>query len=197
MSAMGIERRPTGVSGPIAGTVALLVVLGACLRWIVLCDEPDDFQFVLSAFVVLAGLLGLAFPLVLFSRTRRFQTPLALATGLLIGVVAVCLVEIRSDSIHWGRSVRSFEAAASAGSLSCDAETCSVGNWTATGVVEMSNLTAVFADHELCYAGFGFLEPSSADLTPEAADAALTSLGRGDVDIDPWRDGWMSFCITT
>ena len=197
MSVMDGESRHARVSGPIAGAATILVVLGACLRWIVVRKQPDDFHFILSALAALAGLLGLALPIVVYRRTRRPRTPLVLATGLLVGVVAVCVVEIRSDSIHWGRSVQSLEAAASAGSLPCDAETCELGNWTATSVLVMSDLTAVFTDHALCYAGFGLLKPTSADLTPEAADSALTSLGRGFVDVDPWRDGWMRFCITT
>lgn len=175
----------------------LLMVLGACVRWIVLREQPDVLHWFLSAVAVLAGLRGMALPVVLHRRTRHPGPPLVLATGLVVGVVAVCLVEIRSESIHWGRSVESFEAAASAGSLPCDAETCRLGNWTATSVVEMSGLTAVFADHHLCYAGFGFLKPSSPDLTADEADSAITSLGRGFVDVDPWRDGWMRFCITT
>ena len=115
------QSRHARASVPIVGTAMLLVVLGVCLRWIVLRKHPDVLHSLLSAF----------------------------------------------------------------------------GNWTATSVVEMSELIAVFADHHLCYAGFGFLKPSSPDLTPEAADSALTSLGRGVVEVDPWMDGWMRFCITT
>lgn len=191
------ERRPRSASGPIAGAAMLLIVLGACLYWIIVRKEPDDFHFVITAFFALVGMLGLALPIVLHRRTGRSLIALVLGTGLLIGVVAVCLVEILDDSIHWGRSVESFEATASTGSLPCDAETCELGNWTATRVVEMSNLTAVFADHELCYAGFGFLKPSSPDLTLDEAESALTSLGLGFADVDRWRDGWMRFCITT
>ena len=197
MVVMDAESRSGNANGPIAGVAMLLIVLGACLWWIIVRKEPDDFHFVITAFFALVGLFGLALPIVLYRWTRRPLIPLVLATGLLIGVVAVCLVEVLDDSIHWGRSVESFEAAASAGSLSCDAETCEVGNWTATRVVEMSNLAAVFADHELCYAGFGFLKPSSSELTLDEAASALTSLGLGFADVDPWRDGWMRFCITT
>lgn len=191
------ETRPGDSSGPIAGVAMLLIVLGACLWWVVVRKEPDDFHFVITAFFALVGLLGLALPIVLYCGTRRPLIPFVLATGLLIGVVAVCLVEVLDDSIHWGRSVESFEATASAGSLPCDAETCELGNWTATSVVEMRTLTAVFADHEPCYAGFGFLKPSSPGLTVDDAESALTSFGLGFADVDPWRDGWMRFCITT
>ncbi len=102
-----------------------------------------------------------------------------------------------NDEIHWWRSAEHFTDMTNQGALLCEADACAAGNWTATEVLELPGLDAVFVDDEWCYAGFGFLRPDDVDMPTDDAAAVLATLGRGYVDVDPWRDGWMRFCITT
>lgn len=178
-------------------SAAIAIGLAMYSASIVVRKEPDGFLPVLSAGVALVGLAGLVVPVLVFRRARLTMAAVGLTLAVLLAVASVCVAERWNDEIHWWRSVDHFTDMTSQGALLCDADACAAGNWTATEVLELPGLDAVFVDDEWCYAGFGFLKPSDVDMPTGEAEAVLATLGRGNVDVDPWRDGWMRFCITT